>query len=703
MSNNYFLKSFFILLFIHISNINAQSFDEDELSFAFGDEDFISIATGRSQPIARAPAVASVITSKNIKAIGATDLDQILETIPGLHVSITNIAYSPIYTIRGIHSQFNPQVLVLINGIPINNLYVGDRGQVWGGMPVNNIERIEVIRGPGSAIYGADAFAGVINVVTKTSKDINGTELGARAGSFNTMDAWVLHGGDINDIDFSFSLQLHKTDGFDEIIDADAQTSFDNLFGTTASLAPGPVNTERDNLDARMDVKQGNWQMRIGYQSRRDIGTGAGVAQALDPAGSGDSDRINADITYQNDTQYDDWDLTAQLSYFDTSTTTDLVLNPPNAATTLGTFPNGVIGKPDVYERHTRLNLSAFYKGIKNHQLRFGIGYTYGDLYKTKESKNYFLVPGGVPVPLGSVIDVSDDPNSVFIQPHDREAYYSFLQDEWSFAPDWDLTTGVRYDHYSDFGDTVNPRLALVWQTSYNMTSKLLYGRAFRAPSFAELYNINNPVLIGNPELNPETIDTVEVAFNVQHTPTFSTGLNIFYYEMSDIIRLVLDNPSSPTTSTSTYQNTGDQIGHGFEMEATLELRQNFTIIGNYAYQKSEDQDTNSDAANAPQNQLYIRSEWKFRPNWYLDGQINWVADRKRALSDTRSAIDDYTTMDVAFRHKNDNSPWEFALLGHNIFDEDVREPSSSSPVLIPNDLPLAGSSYYLEARYHLK
>ena len=163
----------FIFLLVPMSASFAQPSEEEELELVYGDEEFISIATGRTQPIARAPSVASVITSDDIKAIGATDLDQVLETVPGLHVSNAGAGLNPIYIIRGIQSQFNPQVLMLINGIPITNSYVGNRSQVWGGMPINNIARIEVVRGPGSALYGADAFAGVINIITKESADIN--------------------------------------------------------------------------------------------------------------------------------------------------------------------------------------------------------------------------------------------------------------------------------------------------------------------------------------------------------------------------------------------------------------------------------------------------------------------------------------------------------------------------------------------------
>ena len=671
-------------------SVYAQSFDEETgLARAFGDEEFISLATGARQLIAKAPAVATVITAEEIKEMGAVDLDQALEAVPGLHVSVAPRAYSPIYSIRGIHTENNPQVLLLINDIPITNVFVGNRNDVWGGMPVNDIERIEVIRGPGSAVHGADAFAGTINVITKTADDIDGTEVGGRSGSFSSNEGWVLHGGRWGGFDAAFSLDVLKTDGPDSIIAADAQSAFDTMFATSASLAPGPVNLRRDNIDARLDLARGDWRFRAGYQGRHDIGTGAGVAQALDPAGSNDSDRYNADLTYQHQLMVN-WDLTAQLSYFNTSAKSDLVLYPPGAFG--GAFPQGVIGNPYIYERHTRAGVSAFYHGLEGHTIRLGAGFVYDDMYKTEESKNF--APDGSP--LGSVIDVTNDPTMVFMQPHDRSIRYLFVQDEWAVAPDWDLTGGVRYDHYSDFGDTVNPRLALVWQTNYNLTSKLLYGRAFRAPSFQELYNINNPVALGNPNLKPETIDTTEIAFDYQLNERQRYGLNIFSYTMRDILRFTPD-PTPATTVTA--QNTGDQTGYGMEFEANLELTRTLDLIGNFAYQHSVDEDTDAKVANAPGRQIYLRADWHPVPVWKFDVQWNWVADRVRAAGDTRPAIDDYTTTDLTIRYKQPYSRWEFAAAAKNLFDQDLSEPSFA-PGVIPNDLPLASRTWFLEARY---
>ncbi|MBX2807697.1 MAG: TonB-dependent receptor plug domain-containing protein, partial [Cellvibrionaceae bacterium] len=132
----------------------------------------ISIATGNEILIEDAPAIASVITAKQIKAMGARTLNEALKVIPGLHLSLSGLNRTDaIYSIRGIHnSSFNPQVLLLLDGTPITWPSQGGRPTRFS-LPTSNIKHIEVIRGPGSAIYGADAFSGVINVITKHAED----------------------------------------------------------------------------------------------------------------------------------------------------------------------------------------------------------------------------------------------------------------------------------------------------------------------------------------------------------------------------------------------------------------------------------------------------------------------------------------------------------------------------------------------------
>ena len=685
--------------------------EEEELRWALGDEDMISIATGHRQPVSRAPSVATVITAEDIKALGATELSEVLETVPGLHVSRRAVGYNPKFLIRGIETEFNAQVLVLINGIPITNIFHGDRNQVWGGMPIEAIARVEVIRGPGSAIYGADAFSGVINIITKTLADLPTAEFGIRHGSFSTHEAWFVGGENWEGFDIVFTLEYHETDGQREKINVDQQSQLDAipLLGTTASLAPGSVNLGIKRLDTRLDIARGDWRLRAGLQKRWDGEVGAGLAGALDPHSRFSSDRWNVDLTYHDADLTENWDVKAQFSFLDTSQEVDrdAKLFPPGArlfvsndgnlsrvpTPNLVTFEDGVIGNPDVFERHYRFELSAFYSAFDANLLRVGTGFNYSQIYKVRDERNFGpgVIDGTEGTVDGTLTNISDTPDA-FIPEESRNNFFVFAQDEWKFANDWTLTTGVRYDHYSDFGSTINPRLALIWATSHDLTTKFLYGQAFRAPAFAELFERNNPVALGNRSLDPETIKTMELAFDYRPNSEWRWDLNLFYYEWDDIVRF----EPNPGTNTEIAKNSGKQNGHGLELETDWRPLEQLRLIGNYAFQQSEDEKTDKDAGNAPHHQIYLRAEWEPFKNWTLAPQINIVIDRERTPDDTRQTIDDYAIVDLTLRRRNFLKHLEVAVSVRNLFDDDAREPTSSA---IPDDLPLADRSVFVEVR----
>jgi iron complex outermembrane receptor protein len=679
-----------VLAFAAISGAYAETVQEDDLALSYGDKSFVSIATGTSIPKSRAPSIATVITAEDIKAIGARDLDEVLETVPGLHVSRSTLANAPIYVIRGIHRNSNPQVLMLVNGNPVTMLFQGNRGDVWGGLPVDNIARIEVIRGPGSALYGADAFAGVINIITKSATDIEGTQLGVRGGSFDTKEGWILNGSKWGPVDAALYLSAGSTDGAKSTISADAQTGWDGVFGTSASHAPGPINNSRDSIDGQLDLAYEKLRFRVGYKERDDVGSGVGVAQALDPTGKNYSQRITSDLSYQDQNIAENWNLTVQANYLHYKEFSDLVLFPAGAFG--GAFADGMIGNPYKWEQHFDLDTSALYTGAQDHRARIGVGYAKREIYKIRETKNF--TPTFAPI--GTVIDVSD--TVPFMRPHSRYVRYLYIQDEWNFVKDWALTAGVRYDRYSEFGGTTNPRMALVWEAAYNVTAKLLYGSAFRAPSFSELYSINNPVQVGNPELKPEKIKTLESAISWQPSAALKLDANIFRYEMRDIIRIVA----------TMAQNSGEQTGTGFELEATWDALKDWRLSGNYSYQRSIDEATNQDAGNAPHHHTYLRSDWRFTPGWLLNAQLNWIGERRRAPGDTRSNLSSYETVDLTLSTHGTRKQWDVAFSVRNLFDADAREPSpfDMSPgqpfISIPNDIPLPGRWYLLQARYQL-
>ena len=291
----------------------------------------------------------------------------------------------------------------------------------------------------------------------------------------------------------------------------------------------------------------------------------------------------------------------------------------------------------------------------------------------------------------GGLTDVSNSAY-VYARNRSRRVFNLLLQDEWQFAPDWELTTGIRYDDFSDTGDTFNPRIALVWATRHNLTTKLLYVSAFRAPSFSELYAINNPVALGNPDLDPETIDTLELSFDYKPTLDLQLGLSLFAYQAKDLIEFV-------GTSSKTAENARDQDGQGLELEMDWKLSETLRLRGNYAWQRAEDEETGRRVADAPGQQAYLRADWRFRPDWLLSPQATWVGDRARAAGDLRDEIDDYTLVDVTLRKSNLLKHLDIALSAHNLFDEDAREPSDGQ---IPDDYPLAGRSIWLELSWRI-
>lgn len=675
----------------------ADTSDDEDMVAIYGDKATVSIATGSKQTLRRAPAVATVVTAEDIAALGVTDLDQVLETVPGLHVARIVGNYTPAYLMRGIGAGgvANPQILMLQNGIPMTVAYSGDKGLNWSSLPVENIARIEIIRGPGSALYGADAYAGVINIITRTAADTPGTLVSAGAGSFRTWNTSLRHSGKLGPVDIAAYLRMGQTDGQQSILKADAQTLNDSRAGTHVSHAPGPVNTGYDAVDGNLDLAYANWRFRSSYKLRDSIGSGAGANSALDPVSTTKSERITSDLSWTDLNFARDWGVGVLVSYMGYKELAPRVeLFPPG--TRLGTsfFPEGMIGGPSRWERDFRLSAYATYVGLPGHSLRVGVGHDDVNLYRAETFKNFLLPAVGAPIPTGPQMDYgSIQPH---ILPHRRKVDYVYLQDEWHPARDLALTAGLRHDQYSDFGGTTNPRVALVWDVLLDVTAKLLYGQAFRAPAFNEEYAVN-PVVSGNPNLKPETIKTLEAALAWQVRRDLQINMNAFKYDAKDLVRAV---PNKAPTLGSIFLNTGTQTGHGVEVEASWEASRNLRLSADYAYQRSTDGATKQDAGYAPRNHYYARADWHFLGEWLVSGQVNRVADRKRVPGDARPDIADYTTLDLSLSSTRSKSGWAVSASVHNLFNADVREPSLAPGTAIPNDLPMAGRAWYVQASF---
>ncbi len=668
--------------------------EESLLAQAYGDDATITLATGARQALRRAPAVATVITVEDIAAMGATEFDQLLETVAGLHVNVAPSMRNTLYVIRGVFSLQTPQVLVLQNGVPITVLLTGGRGNLSGGPAIENIARVEVIRGPGSALYGADAFSGVINIITRGAGEAPGTATGLRAGSFGSAESWVRHGGSRGGLAWAAFAKLARSDGFRSTIESDAQTRNDRAFGTHASLAPGQPNAGGDSADAALELAAGPWRWRGIYKGRYDIGTYGGLGSALDPVGRGASHRFITDLAWKPAAR-GDWQPGASVSWmaYHQRYPEPAQIFPPGTQLPTGAFAEGMYGAPEVSERSLRLQAHAAYTGWLGHSLRLGLGHDDLDMYLTRDTNNFRYSPTGVPIPAGPLAHAA----LPFVYPQQRRVDYAFLQDEWRLHPDWTLTMGLRHDRYSDVGSATNPRLALVWDAAADWTLKVLYGEAFRAPSFSELYSTNNPIAQGNPGLKPETTRTLEAVSNWTVTPSLTLNLSVYGYRMHDIVRSVPIPPPAP--GGTIYTNVGSQHGRGVEVEAQWDATRQLRLSGHLSLTRATDPATGADVGNVPRRDAFLRADWRLANGWRLDAVLNHVADRRRARGDARPPVPDYTTLDFAISTAPAARGWTFSAALRNAFDADVREPNLA-PGLIPNDLPQAGRSFTLQAGY---
>lgn len=668
----------------------------------------VTIATGTAKSVSQSAAVTSVITAEQIKSMGATELHEVLETVPGMHASLQASTGDYHYSLRGIRNATNSQILMLLNGTRISVPYLGTT-MTGMELPIEAIQQVEVIRGPGSALYGADAFAGVINIITKKAKDIDGTTVGGRVGDHDTQSGWGQHGTQWAGWDIATSLQYQHTGGDDgRVIKADVQTKLDRILNTNASHAPGPMNTRYETFNGHLNLQRKHWD--IGFWAFNEQGgSRAGTTLALDPKGNVSGEQYLGDVRFSTEDWFDSWELLAHASYLRADFQAPVQVFPDGARLTIdkvgnilpglpkdvvGTrlFPEGVNTNVGRVEEIPSFELSSIYKGLDKHLLRVSAGFRYEQI-RTNEGKNYGAgAIDGVNSPSiisGTLTNVTDTPYVYLADTH-RSIWSYVFQDEWQLADDWQLTAGVRYDDYSDFGGTINPRAALVWDVNEQLTTKWLYGKAFRAPGFAEQSAQNNPVRLGNRNLVPETIQSYEWAFDYHPVASFRTATNLYYYQINKLIGLVQDTGKA----SSTFQNTGNQDGYGAELEGNWQVNEQWNLIGNYVWQYARNDEAKSRVTGVPEQQIYFAAAWQFMSKWQLQPQINWVGSRINPTLENGS-LDDYETIDFTLRGKKLYGHLNLTASLRNAFDTNYQEPAA---VNIGGNLPMPGRSFYLEA-----
>ena len=650
------------------------------------EEYLISIATKHETPLSKAPGVATVITAKQIKQMGFRTLADILKTVPGYDVQMNGIGTKNV-SVRGGGFQNSEKVRFLIDGHAINDPYWGGAMNNFWDMVVGNIKRLEVIRGPGSALFGKNAFLGVVNIVTKDIADIDGFQWTGSGGSFDTQNYNMLFAKEYGDIEISGFFDYFDTNGFDEKLERDTQ------FTKPWSMSPERTNNKREKTDLNLKLSYKNLELKGKYmKKRRDAYIGIGGAL---------TDDNNLEDTY----------IFAELVY-NLSLGEKLKMTPKayydryDFDWKLESLPEGFVdpfGRPyaDGIKGLTALTLNTLgfedqfnYDVFDGNRLTFGFQYEW--LYQhNARSANLTFDPSGAISPFGlfGAVSPPQDFSDTFPFTKDkktRQIWSLYLQDEWNITENIDLTVGVRHDNFTRFEGTTNPRVGLVWRFIEDAYLKLLFATAFRAPNFREMFLQNNALIEGNSNLDPEKINTYEFQVGYNLTQHINGSVNFFYNRTRDLIILALQPGSSYK-----YQNSGGSRVAGAEAEIMADLGGDNYAYANYTYQNAKNTDRNR-LMDMPVHKANFGVN--MRVTKYINADLHtFVSGRRpREIGGTRDDLPSYAVVDCTLIGKNFMDNFEIRGSVQNLFDKDYADPSG----LVPSNNPQPERSFRVELRF---
>jgi len=664
------------------------------------DETFVITASKRLENIKKSAASISVVTDEQIRNIGARDLIDILRTVPGIGVSQNNIGNYEIES-RGVKTYFSEKVLFMLNSHPIDINLTNGGPSSWPKLThvaVENIKRIEIIRGPGSALYGANAFSALVNIISKNADDIDGVELTAQAGTYATQSYNLLFGNSFAGLDVSGNFNFFDTNGFKAYVPSDNQAHFDNLYGTTnASLAPGKNDPweKRNDVELRLDYQDLELQLR--YASKKS-GSYFGTADALNNDSEISSYFYSTSLKYTTDIS-DKSELQARI-YHDFMSFDNYWEIFPDGFNLGGVFPEGynilALGKLSTFGADIQTN----YEVADNNNLIFGFFAENQKQYDIENWTNYVPSTG---IKYGDGTGLTDfSATQNWNGEQQRNIYAFYAEDIWDIRENFRLTSGLRYDHFSDTGSIVNPRAGFAWEFIEDYRLKLMYGEAFRAPTFAEQYNINNSIWVGNPNVKPETVKTLEVSLGADFSRSIQAKATFFHSKLADVIGFGAPND----LGTKTTQNLYNITSQGLELELKFKLNNKIDILANYTYQDVSDTDTGVQQAEVPSHKGNIMI------NYRLSNQVNIHADAfikgttSRDNKDSRFDIPTYALVNTTLIAKDvleDLKGLEFRASIYNLLNKDYRDPSpwdANGYAPIPGDYQQAGRTFMLEMKY---
>ena len=660
---------------------------EDELKY-LQEETYVITPSRIPQRIEKAPGSIYVVTDKMIYQMGARYLKDVIDTVPGWSIT-EDISGWGGTSVDGATGTASGYTLFMINSLAVTNPYYGSGGW-YQFLDLDNVKRIEFVTGPGSALYGSGAIAGIVNIITKEGQDVDGLQVTGRGGSFNTWEGNALFGKKIEGFEIAAYLDYMDTDGFRGHVDRDMQTLRDQHFGTHSSLAPGNMKGAEDRWDGQLTMKYRGFKFDGKYNTRKHD-MPFGYFPKLDNRSFEDERQYYLNLSY-DETVMEGMDLMAKVYrvQFDGSNTRQVASKGSPVLTPSG----GTIVSDDLYSkwkgnsRRTGMEAESTYEIWDDNTIVGGIALEQMEVYNGTVEANYTSPRFGVVIPLPSLQTFPGLPDKK------RELYAAYLEDIWDIMDDLRLTIGGRYDHYSDVGGQLSPRVGINWDFAENYYAKFLYGKSFRAPSFVELYDGR----YGNPDLEFMTKDSYQLSFGLRFLPSFTTQVTGFYYKPKNVIGPVMLGGGN-----FKYINYGKTKNKGFELQMKYDFGRGTYLSMNYTYIDLELRDQNNELipVSWEPTQLGTLSA-NIRLNKYLNlnAYLLYRGDWARANGDTRDDPGDYALVNATLIAKNFSKKLdglEVRAAVKNLLNKDYITPTAPE---LPDDMPMPGINFFLEMRY---
>ncbi len=671
---------------------------EDELAW-LREENYVNISTKSKKRISEAPSIITVITAKEIKNLGFRTLSELLRIVPGFEI-LKSAAFGDSYpAVRGIED--GNQVRVMLDGHLINNPLDGNPFINFDEYPVKNIKKLEIIRGPGSAVYGEYAFMAAINIITMDADDIDGVKFSAGYGSFDSKEGNVLFGKEYNDIEITGMFHFSESDGYDGTVESDFQSMTDGFlssFFPAVSQAPGEVKDWTREFDLNLKITYKDFYFQ-GWYGNKNSGPFIGTQLALTDRTDLESNYVFGEVGYKK--TFNDWlEIKPRIYYDQFDDTFDILGFPPRATLLIDTDgdevedsfqtnKDGLQAIAKVSDKVAGLELPIDFKLFDENTFTLGFEYRYIYQDNVQFSANFFPLTFDS---LDSVQDFSDD--LPFIKETIRRVTSFYAQDVWSITDAIGLTIGTRYDWYDDSkSGEINPRIGLTWEFVENAWLKLLYGEAFRPPTLTEMFSGNQPTVQGNEDLDPEEIKTYEIELGYKFNNLFTANVNYFYDDIKDLIAL---RKVESSLNISRFDNFGDARIYGIEAEGRIDFDDDNYIFMNYSYQNPED-DKGGDLPFVAKHKgnIGINIEpWK-----YINANLNaFISGRRtREPDDLLDKMPSYAVINLSVIAKEFFKELEIQGTVYNLLDKDYADPAQDS---IPNGSPRPGRHFFVGFEY---